>query len=79
MYALKNKNNENVIKLLINNKTDLNKKNYFEDILFFIALENKCNEKIIKLMINDKTDINQKTNFFETTTLVMAIKKKIIN
>ena len=45
---------------MINNKTDLKKKDKNGDTPLMYALKNKCDINIVKLMINDKTNLNQK-------------------
>ena len=60
IYALMKKYPEDIIKLLINKKTNINQKdeNYKSPLIY--ALENTYPEKIIKLLINEKTNFNQK-------------------
>ena len=60
MIALTFKHNQNIIKLLINDKTNYNHKNIAGNNSLMIALRYNHDENIIKSFINNKTDINQK-------------------
>ena len=74
MIALRKRCNEEIIKLLINNKTDLNKKDKYGYTPLMRALEYKSNANVVKLLITNKTDINQK---FENgdTPLILLFEK----
>jgi ankyrin repeat protein len=72
MDALINKNNKDMIKLLINNGADVNAINNDGYTPLMVALSNNYDKDIIELLINNGADVNA-INDYWNTPLIYAL------
>ena len=78
MISLYYKNNKwfrNIIKLLINNKTEINHRNKYGETSLINVLRFNYDFNKVKLFINDKTDLIQKDEYKRTLFMIALINK----